>query len=113
MDSASFWTWISTRQNPGGVASGTLSATEGGSWNTREFGTVPPAGLFEVHVCKGKRPPPDAYVAVEYRGHWFYIDDCDLASKATFLLVLKMSRVDFGQRLPGPSGPVLTLPVGR
>jgi hypothetical protein len=70
-------------------------------------------GLFEVHVCRGKRPPPTAYVAVPYRGYWYYIDDRDLVSKATFLLVLELSRLDFARRIPGPSGPVLTLPAGR
>ena len=70
-------------------------------------------GVFEVHVCKGRKPPPNAHVAVQYRGYWYYIDDRDLASKATFLLVLKMSRIDFSERPSGPSGPVLTLPVGR
>ena len=70
-------------------------------------------GLFEVRVCKGRKPPPNAHVAVQYRDYWYYIDDRDLTSKATFLLVLKMSRIDFSQGQTGPSGPVLTLPVGR
>jgi hypothetical protein len=70
-------------------------------------------GLFEVHVCRGKNPPPTAYVAVPYRGYWYYIDDRDLASKATFLLVLELSRLDFSRRTPGATGPVLTLPAGR
>jgi hypothetical protein len=71
-------------------------------------------GLFEVHVWRGKRPPPCAYVAVPYRGYWYYIDDRDLTSKATFLLVLELSRLDFARRIPGTtSGPVLTLPAGR
>lgn len=71
------------------------------------------AGLFEVHVCKGgHKPPPNAYVAVRYRGWWYYIDDSDPASKATFALMLRLSRLDFAQqRLT--TGPLLTLPVGR
>ena len=68
-------------------------------------------GLFEVHACKGHKPPPNAYVAVPYRGYWYYIDDRDLASKATFLLLLKASRLDFKQQLV--EKPVLTLPVAR
>jgi hypothetical protein len=70
-------------------------------------------GLFEVHVCRGKKPPPTAYVAVPYRGYWYYIDDRDATSKATFLLVLELSRLDFSRRSPGVTGPVLTLPAGR
>jgi hypothetical protein len=69
-------------------------------------------GLFEAHVCPGHRPPPTAFVAVPYRGHWYYIDDRDQDSKATFVLVLQISRLDFArQRLGGR--PVLTLPAGR
>jgi hypothetical protein len=69
-------------------------------------------GLFEVHACKGHKPPPSAYVAVQYRGYWYYIDDRDQASKATFALMLQLSRLDFArQRLGG--APMLTLPVGR
>jgi len=70
-------------------------------------------GLFEVHACRGKKPPPTAYLAVEYRGYWYYLDDRDLASKATFLLVLELSRLDFSHPIAGTSKPVLTLPAGR
>ena len=70
------------------------------------------AGLFEVHTCKGHKPPPTAYVAVKYRDYWYYIDDRDGASKATFELMLQFSRLDFGHRR-APVVPVLTLPAGR
>jgi hypothetical protein len=68
-------------------------------------------GLFEVHTCKGHKPPADAYLAVRYRGWWYYIDDHDQASKATLALMLLMSRLDLARQQPG--APVLTLPVGR
>jgi hypothetical protein len=69
-------------------------------------------GLFEVHAATGHKPPATAYVAVPYRGYWYYVDDRDEASKATFALMLSLSRLDFGrQRRNG--GPALTLPVGR
>ncbi|CAN5499438.1 hypothetical protein BH10PLA2_BH10PLA2_04430 [soil metagenome] len=69
-------------------------------------------GLFEVHVAKGHKPPPCAYVAVRYRGNWFYIDEQDQASKTTFGLVMQLSRLDFKRQQLG-AGPVLTLPAGR
>jgi hypothetical protein len=69
-------------------------------------------GLFEVHVSKGHKPPATAYIAVKYRGWWYYIDDGDLASKTTFGLILHLSRLDFGSRRV-IGGPILTLPVGR
>ncbi len=69
--------------------------------------------LFQVHCCKGHKPPSCAYVAAKYRDYWFYIDDRDHASKESFALVLLLSRLDFKrQRLVGDEGPTLTLPVG-
>ena len=67
-------------------------------------------GLFEVHACKGHKPPPTAYVAIKLRGYWYYIDDRDQASKSTLALVLQLSRLDFGTQKA--TGPILTLPVG-
>ena len=69
-------------------------------------------GLFEVHVIKGRKRPPCAYVAVPYRGYWFYIDERDQASKTTFGLVLQLSKLDFKRQQLG-AGPLLTLPAGR
>jgi hypothetical protein len=70
-------------------------------------------GLFEVHVASGHRPPPTAFIAVPYRGYWYYIDDRDAASKATLALMLQVSRLDFARQRLGTTGPVLTLPAGR
>ncbi len=90
-----------------GLAPITMDAA-GAVFDTREV----TRGLFEVHTARGHKPPPSAYVAVPYRGWWYYIDDRDQQSKATFALVLQLSRLDFArQRLGG--GPMLTLPVGR
>jgi hypothetical protein len=75
-------------------------------------GTSLTRGLFEVHVCKGCKPPAKAYVAIKYRGYWYYIDDADQATKTTLALMLQLSRFDFTRRGPG-RGPALTLPVGR
>lgn len=68
-------------------------------------------GLFEVHVCKARKPPATAYVAVKYRGYWYYIDDADQPTKTTFALMLQLRRLDFSRSQP-VSGPFLTLPVG-
>ena len=69
-------------------------------------------GLFAVHTAKGHKPPANAYIAVKYRGWWYYIDDKDAQSKATFALMLQLSRLDLRRRPPG-GGPLLTLPAGR
>jgi hypothetical protein len=68
-------------------------------------------GLFEVHLADGHKPPRTAFVAIKYRGYWYYIDDRDQSSKATFALMMQLSRLDFARPLPG--APLLTLPVGR
>jgi len=68
-------------------------------------------GLFTAHAYKGHKPPEAAFVAVKYRDYWYYIDDRDQESKATFALVLQLSRLDFARQQP--AAPFLTLPVGR
>lgn len=70
-------------------------------------------GLFAVRDCRGHKPPPTAYLAVPYRGYWYYIDDRDHETKATFALMTHLSRLDFVRQPLGNSGPALTLPVGR
>ena len=60
--------------------------------------------------CSESRPD-DAYISVEYRDYWFYIEDSDLDSKSTFLLLQILGDLQAGTT---PSaGPVLTLPVAR
>jgi hypothetical protein len=68
-------------------------------------------GLFEVHACKGHKPPATAYLAIKNRGYWYYIDDRDQASKSTIALIRQLSRLDFANQKG--AGPLLTLPVGR
>jgi hypothetical protein len=66
-------------------------------------------GLFTVHAVKQFRRPDCAFVAVKYRDYWFYIDDRDVDTKATFSLLLTMTRINLLGTRKG--GPTLTLPV--
>ena len=66
-------------------------------------------GLFRVHSVKIGERPPNAHVAIPYKGYWFYIDDSDQDTKATFSLLMELSRLELTGKT-GP-GPVLTLPV--
>lgn len=62
-----------------------------------------------MRVRHSKRAPPEAYIAVQYRGQWFWIDDADLDSKSTFSFlsqVLELQSSDVKT-----VGPLLTLPV--
>jgi hypothetical protein len=65
-------------------------------------------GLFRV--CVQKTRPKHAFVAVKYRGYWFYIADGDGSSKSTFDLVLEAHNVQITQGLANQ--PILTVPVG-
>ncbi len=53
--------------------------------------------------------PGNAAVAVRYRDSWFYIDDSDMSSKYTFMLLGTLTALQAGtiER----AGPLLTLPV--
>jgi hypothetical protein len=66
-------------------------------------------GLFRVYSSKDDKRPANAHVAVTYKGYWFYIDEADQDTKATFSLLMELSRLELAGK-PGP-GPVLTLPV--
>ncbi len=67
--------------------------------------------LFQICSVKAKTPPANAHVAVQYMGYWFYIDQSDRASKATFALLLEVSRLELESTTS--KAPLLTLPLGR
>lgn len=66
-------------------------------------------GLFRVHSVKSDKRPPNAHVSVPYKGYWFYIDETDQDTKATFSLLMEISRLELTGK--SGSGPVLTLPL--
>ncbi|NJO17192.1 MAG: hypothetical protein HC877_16050 [Thioploca sp.] len=53
--------------------------------------------------------PQNAYIAVKYRGAWFYIDDSDLDSKSTFSLLTQLLALQSSETKS--NAPVLTIPV--
>lgn len=63
-----------------------------------------------MNICSSPIKPKDAYVSIKYRDSWFYIQDCDLQSKRTFMLLLELYNLQAQERKA--SGPVLTLPIG-
>lgn len=63
--------------------------------------------LLRVHCAAGK--PSDAFVAIEYRKHWFWVDDRDWNSKrtlTTMLFLFTLSTSGGEERAP-----VLTIPT--
>jgi hypothetical protein len=71
---------------------------------------VPRSGL-NIRILVGDAAPKDAYVAVRYRGRWFWIADTDIQSKATFgVVILLFSISDTGIR---GQAPVVTIPANQ
>ena len=68
-------------------------------------------GAADWLVIKSSDSAPGNRLSIEYRGHWFYIDDTDLQSRETFAMMTALFAV-VGGTVPG-AHPVLTLPVGR
>jgi hypothetical protein len=65
-----------------------------------------PNGVITIHASKGA--PSDAMVWVQHGGHYFSIDDTDIASKDTLALLMQLFRI---QAAPPAGAPLLTLPV--
>lgn len=63
--------------------------------------------LIQIHSSKSK--PAQAFVMVEYRGHWFWIDDGDLKSKRVFsFMMLLFTLADTGEK---ENLPLVTIPA--
>jgi hypothetical protein len=83
-------------------------------------GMVSPVRRFDNDDADGYRPlirihsgpqlPANAFVSVQYHGHWFWIDDRDYASKGIFSFVMIIfSLMDTA----APRGqPIVTVPAG-
>ncbi|MBY0231256.1 MAG: hypothetical protein K2W96_18395, partial [Gemmataceae bacterium] len=66
-------------------------------------------GLFKVRSSCCRKRPENTAVAVRYRDCWYWIDERDHDTRATFALLLCLSRLEVGTK--GGGAPVLTLPV--
>jgi hypothetical protein len=61
-----------------------------------------------IRIHSGGEKSPEAFVAVKYEGHWFWIDKSDLHSKQVFLQLMNLfSMADTAPREPPP---VITIP---
>ena len=67
-----------------------------------------PGSRLRIH--SGLDRPETAYVAIEHRGYWYWIEEHDLDSKEIFLWVLLLSNLTDGAS--GRDTPVLTIPAG-
>ena len=63
--------------------------------------------MIEIKCSKTK--PADAFVTVEYRKHWFWIDDRDLKSKRVFsFMMMLFTLADTGEK---ENPPLITIPA--
>jgi hypothetical protein len=62
-----------------------------------------------IRIKSSKHKPEGAFVTVQYRDHWFWIDDNDLTSKAAFAQLMELfTMTDTGSR---QGLPVITIPA--
>ena len=63
-----------------------------------------------LHVLSSENEPDNAFVAIEYLDHWFYIEHSDHNSKQAFGLLTYLYMLQAPQ---APSGvPIITIPAG-
>ena len=65
--------------------------------------------LFQIQSSRQEPSEDIAAVKCFWRGYWFYIDDTDIESKNTFMLLNQITALQSGNM--EKSGPLLTLPV--
>jgi hypothetical protein len=75
----------------------------------------PPTGPAAkgLRVRYATQKPEGAYVAVDYRDGWFYIDDSDIATKRYFRILGSLWAVAIHESASKTAAPVLTVPVSR
>ena len=62
-----------------------------------------------IQIRSSQSRPPHAFVSVNYRGHWFWIDDWDLKSKRVFsFMMMLFTLADTGEKEPLP---LITIPA--
>jgi hypothetical protein len=73
---------------------------------------VGPSGPIRPLIRIGSSPerPPDAFAAVPYRDHWFWIDDRDIPSKRLFSFLFFIFTLTETGTKETPT--VLTIPTG-
>jgi hypothetical protein len=85
-----------------------------------EEGRAPKTAVFDtdkegefrpmVRIQSASERPADAFVAVRYRDHWFWVEDRDYPSKVVFsflLILFSLTETD-----PGRGSPLVTIPAG-
>jgi hypothetical protein len=68
-----------------------------------------PNKIALIRIVSSKSKPPDAFVAINYRDHWFWIDDHDLKAKRAFAFMMMLfTLADTGEK---ENLPLITIPA--
>lgn len=86
---------------------GLVTITRNPDGSVFDWGTTAAGSMF--HIRQSNEQPDMAFVAIPYRGNWFYLADNDLDSKSTFMLLMQLFRLQAGSAKA--AGPTLTIPV--
>ena len=65
--------------------------------------TPPESRQTAVRIHSGQEKPADAYAAVQYRDHWFWVDDGDWKTKRALTAVMfffTLADTGVAERLP-------------
>jgi hypothetical protein len=104
-----FFAGHATEIPPEHIACGIVRTTQGGPASDFDWQEVL-GGLLRIQSAAGRHPPACAHVAVRYQDYWFYIDERDHDSKATFALLMELSQLELGSGQG--TAPLLTIPLG-
>ncbi|NOQ63205.1 MAG: hypothetical protein GQ582_01680 [Methyloprofundus sp.] len=89
------------------IAQGLVTQTTTPDGEIFDWVKTPAGQMLEIYSSESS--PDGAFLAIPYRGYWFYIKDNDLNSKSTFMMLMQLFDLQAGQSKY--SGPTLTLPV--
>jgi hypothetical protein len=73
----------------------------------RTLNTFRPDDPDLIHVLVSAEKPKDAFIAIDYRGYWYYIDDRDVKSKNTFAVMQIL--MSMANNASGAVGPLISI----
>lgn len=88
-------------------SAGLVTVTRGGDGAEFDWGDTLGGNLFRIR--QSEDPPERGFLAIPYRGRWFYIADNDLEAKSTFMLLTQLFRLQAGAAKS--ITPALTIPL--
>jgi len=89
--------------------SGLVTVTRNPDGSAFDWHQTPAGSRFNIRYRASR--PENAFAAIPYRGQWFYLEDTDLESKSSFMLMAQVFRLQAGT--VSVTAPMLTIPVRR